>query len=313
MKKLLIAIGIILCCQGAFALDLELIEGFGNMAYNKDLVSALSEDETDPGTFLPQYYPLVKARFSGEFSGLGYSFGYEREPIMRNRLFANIRIEQEYFFVEGGPFIGLMNTGKLPVNPGFSAVMGLMLPGIVFVQAAGSSTLAAIPMEKKGNYSQISADLSAGFWVPHVICSFNMSIKSFTLRERVDLLIEDELIRYYFRADVFTKNFPYTMHVDLGFQNLKRSYTSMGISVSGTEIEQTVVTDEFKSVFIGAEGFFAVSPALTLILGGEIPVYFWPVRPMKDTPKGIILFEARVGIKLTLSAGNSRSSIQEED
>jgi len=300
MKRLPIFLLILFCCcaSGAFSLELKLIEGAGNLAYNKKNTSALSDD-ADPGFFSPQYHPLILAELSGEISGLGYSFGFQREPILRNRFYANIRLEQEYFFLEAGPVIGLYNSYQLPVNPGVYGSIGAAYPGIIFFEAAGSSTLAAIPMEKRGNYSQTNADLRIGFWVPHVICSFNFEIKDFTLREKIALLIEDKQTRFYFRSDVFTKNFPYNFIVDIGYQSLKRSYISMGIK--GTEIVQTTVTDELKSIFLGLEGSFTLTPALKLIAGGEIPVYSWSVRPMEDPPKSAMFFELRLGIIWTLS------------
>ena len=202
--------------------------------------------------------------------------------------------------------MGLFNTSKLPVNPGVYAAFGLMYSGIVFLEAYGSSTLAAIPMEKKGNYSQLNADISAGFWVPFVICSFNYSVQNFALREEPIKLIEDRLIRYYFRADAFTKNFPYTVKVDIGFQNLKRSYSTM--SIVGSDIVISSQTDEFKSIFIGFEGSFSVNQSLKFMLGAEMPVYSWAVSPMKAPPKDIIFFEFRAGMIWTLNPVNKRNN-----
>jgi len=303
MKKILLFLCIIFCsiAPDLISLELELIEGIGNLAYDTDRTLPLS-DETNPGAFTPLYFPLALARISGESGAVSWNAGYKRDPISRNWLFGIIRFEQDYFFAEGGPSLGLFNTKKLPLNPGISAGFGLMLPGIIFIEASGSSTLAAIPMDKEGNYSLISADLSAGFWVPYVVCSFNIKLQNFTLRERTTLLIEDELIRYYFRADVFTKNFPYTVRVDLGYQNLKRSYTSL--EVDGSNIVQTNITDEFKSLFVGLEGTFAVTPGLKLVLGAEMPIYFWSVRPMKDPSREIKFYEIRAGIILTVPVQN---------
>ena len=306
MKKLTIALLILVCFQTsrAFSLELELIAGVGNIAFDSDNKTALSADELNPGAFKPLYFPLIRARLLAEFNGIGFSFGFEKDPIQRNSLFASIRYDHEYFFIEGGPFFGLFNTKKLPVNPGVSGTLGLMLPGIVFVEAGGATTLAAIPMEKEGNYSQTGADLKAGFWVPHVICSLNMSLKNNTLRDTTTTLIEDELHRYFFRADVFTKNYSYTVKVDMGFQSLKRSYTSL--DVVGSDIVKTTQTDEFRSLFIGMEGTFTIIPGLKFVLGGEIPVYSWSVRPMEDPPQKTIFFEARAGIIFALPAGKNR-------
>ena len=300
MKRALLLFLILLCffSPQIFSLELELIEGVGNLAYNTDRTSWLS-DESSPGTFTPNYFPLILARVSGEFNGLTYNAGYARDPVLRNRLFANIKVEQEYFYVEGGAFIGLLNTWTLPVNPGISASLGLMLPGIVYLEASGSSTLAAVSMEKEGNYYQITKGISIGFWVPHVICSLNMNQKNFAVREETFTLIDDELTRYYFRADVFTKNVPYTIRIDLGYQNHTRSYSHTAVNSSGS-IVKINQADEFKSIFMGLEGTFTINPVLKILLGAEMPVYSWAVRPMKDPPDGVLLFEARMGLILTL-------------
>ena len=305
MKKILIALFIIVCCHAPalFSLEFTLIEGVGNLAFYKENTTPLS-DEILPGTFTPFFYPLGLARLSGDLTGgLSFNVGFDRSPIMRNRLFANIRFDHNYFFLEAGPVLGLMNSSKLPVNPGLSAIVRGMLPGIIYMEAAGSSTLAAIPMEKKGRYSQVSADLGFGFWVPYVVCSFNMNFKSFSLREEPKLLIEDESFRYFFRADAFTKNFPYTIKVDIGFQRLLRSYSE----IVAADIETT--TDEFRSVFIGLEGTFTINPGLKVLVGAEMPVYSWSVRPMLDPSKKIFFFEARLGIIWTLAAGNSKKNL----
>ena len=305
MKKTLFTL-LILCCILAprifsnplRGMDLELIGGLGNLAFDQGQKTALSGDPSDPGAFDPQYFPLLSARLSGESEGFTYSFGFERDPIMRNSLFATVKVEQEYFFVEAGPFFGLFNSSKLPVNPGISTGLGLMIPGKVFIEAKGSSTLAFISMENKGNYSQYAGEVGVGFWVPYVICSLNLSIQNFALREQADLLIEDEAVRYFFRANVHTKNVPYTIRVDLGYQSLRRVYTTWTVD-SGAIVKKSE-TDEYKSLFVGLEGSYTFSPALKFLLGGEMPVYSWPVRPMQDPPKGSKLFMLRAGVVWTI-------------
>jgi len=191
-----------------FSLDLELLGGFGNLSYDKNRTSALSAGSGED-SFSPNYFPLALARISGEFSGIGFNAGFEKDPVSRNIIFANLKIEQEYFSFEIGPFISIFNTRKLPLSPGLSAGLGLAVPGIVFGKVRASSTL-GVPMDITDNFSLSTGDISAGFWVPYVICSFNMSFRNFTIREQANLLVEDELRKYFFRADVFTKNIPYT-------------------------------------------------------------------------------------------------------
>ena len=297
MKKAFFTLLILWCVLPLrlFSLDLELKGGLGNLAFNPASTTALS-DPDNPGDFSPHFFPLISARLSGEFKILAYNAGYERDPVLRNRLFANLRAGTDYFFVEAGPIIGLFNTAKLPVNPGISASLGFGAPGIIFARASGSSTLGTV-MDIIGNYSQTTGDISVEFWVPYVICSLNMSTRNFTLRENATLLIEDELTRYFFSADVYAKNMPFTVRVNLGFQDLKRTYDSR--KIENNTIAKDTQTDEHKSVFAGLEAKYTISPALKILLGGEMPIYSWSVRPLKDPSKGILFFRATAGFILT--------------
>ena len=298
-KVLLVLVFIYILVPRIFSLELELTGGLGNLAFDKDRTSPLGDDDpAKTGAFGPHLFPLAMAQLSGEFKGFSYSAGFERDSLLRNRLFANVGLNLDYFSLEAGPVFGIFNSSKLPINPGISMGLGLEIPGIIFIRAHGSSTL-GIFMDRTDNYFQQTGDLSAGFWVPYVICSLNMSVRNFTQREQANLLIEDELIRYFFRADVYTKNIPYTIRVDLGYQSLSRSYMTQ--SVSGTDIVKDTATDELKSVFMGLEGSYTFSPALKFLLAGEMPVYSWSVRPMKDPSKNSFLFQASIGIIWTIA------------
>jgi len=294
MKRAFLTLLFIFCMAVSlvFSLDLELIGGLGNLSHNKSRTAALS-NEDDPGRFDPNYHTLSLVRVSGEFSGIGFNAGYENDPVVRRNMFANAKIEKEYFSLEAGPFLSVFNSRKLWLSPGLSAGLGLAVPGKVFGKVKGASTL-GVPMDIRGNFSVNSGEISLGFWVPHVICSLNTSFRNFTIREQANLLVEDELNRYFFRADVFTKNIPYTMRLDLGYQSLSRSYISQ--KVSGSDIVKNSDKDEFKSVFLGLEGTFSLNESLKLVLGGEMAVYSWGVRPMRDPSKNTMLFQARAGV-----------------
>jgi len=299
MKKTVCTLLILGCVLSSrlFSLDLELVGGLGNLAFDKDRTTALS-DTNAAGAFSPQLFPLALARLSGDYRGLAWTVGFQRDPLERNRLFGNLRADLGYFFLEAGPVIGVFNSSKFPLNPGISAALGLSIPGIIFVQASGSSTLGAV-MDITGSYFQNTGDISTGFWVPHVVCSLNLDAKNYSSREEANLLVTDGLIRYFFRADVYTKNVPYTLQLDLGFQKLSRSYSTQKIDSNNDFVKDTE-TDEFKSVFVGLEGTYTFNSAFKFLLGAEMPVYSWGVRPMKDPPKSAFLFEAHAGIVWTL-------------
>jgi len=300
MKKILFITLIFILTFPLFSLDLTLSGGIGDLAFDSGRTEALTA--IPDGQFKPTFFPLILTKLRGEYGNFSYNIGFERDPIMRNMLFANVKADFEYFFLEAGPILGLFNSSELLVSPGASIGLGFSIPGIIFAEASGLSTL-GILMETTGNYFQRSGDLSAGFWVPYVVCSFNVNVRDYTVREQANLLIEDTSTRYFFRADVYTKNIPYTIRLDLGFQDLSRSYTSQ--KIDGVNIVRETQTDEFKSIFVGLEGSYTVNPELTIFLGGEMPVYSWGVRPMKDPPKSSFLFRAWTGFTWTLPAGKN--------
>jgi hypothetical protein len=280
-----------------WGIDLEISGSLGNMAFDTERESSLG---LGGQVFEGQLFPMGLVKVSGEAAnGFYYNGAFERDPLLRNRLYINMGIKLDYISLEIGPVMGLFNSGTEVVNPGFSAGLGLEFPGIVFVNLKASSSLGSV-LDIPGNYLQKSAEISAGFWVPYVVCSFNVNVRSFALEKKANLLIEDSVTRYFFRADVFSKNVPYTCRVDLGYQNLSRSYSSY--LINGSSLDRDSQTDEFKALYMGLEISYTASPALKLFLGGEMPVYSWSVRPMQSPGRGSFLFEVHAGVILTLGS-----------
>jgi hypothetical protein len=285
----------VLWASPLWGMDLEISGGLGNMAFDPERESALGSEE---GAFEGRLFPLGLVKVSGEIQkGLYYNGAFERDPLLRNRLSLTMGIKLDYINLEIGPVMGIFNSEDQIVNPGFSAGLGLEFPGIVFLNLKALSSLGSV-LDITGNYLQKSAAISAGFWVPYVVCSFNLVTGNFVLEKKTNLLVEDSLTRYFFRADVFSKNVPYTCRVDLGYQAMSRSYSSY--VVSGGGLGRDNQTDEFKALYIGLETSYMVNPAFKLLLGAEMPVYSWSVRPMKSPDKGNFLFQARAGVILTL-------------
>jgi hypothetical protein len=194
--------------------------------------------------------------------------------------------------LEFGPFVGLFNTGERIISPGIAAALGLEFPGILFGSLKGASTIGSLALFP-GDFIQETGEIAVGFWVPYAVCTLSIDTKSFTERKTDELLVKDEHTRYQFRADVFTKNVPYTIRVDLGYQSLKRSYSPEG---SGSE------TDELKSVYAGFEGTYRIVPAFQLILGAEMPVYIWGEKPLKGPERKTFMYQFHAGFVWTLPA-----------
>ena len=269
-----------------YSLEIEAVAGAGNMVFDTDRETSLgSKDKHFTGnTFVLGHFNL-----RGDFSDLiGYSVRFERDMILRNMLSGKVELDLVYLNLELGPIMGTFNSHEQPVNAGIQGGLKLLYPGIIFGSFSGSTTLGP-DKGFTGDYTQSCAELNMGFWLPNIISSFSFTVKNFTIQEDDYLLIRDELMRYRFSADIFSKNVPYTIRVDMGYQVLTRSYSEY------TDTD----TDELKALFIGFEGKLHVASPVCIILGLEMPVYTWAGKPMKNPETDLVFYKFHSGVSLT--------------
>jgi hypothetical protein len=272
------------------ALDLRLFGGAGNLSFDPERKTTFG---SEGARFEPCLFPFGLISLEGTYSSMvDYRVSFERDPVLRNRVLAAAGFTFSFLRLEFGPFMGVFNTDEQIINPGIAAALGLEFPGILFGSLKGASTIGS-PALFSGDFMQQTGEIAMGFWVPYVVCTLSISNKSFTGRKTGDLLIKDEHTRYQFRADVFTKNVPYTIRVDMGYQSLKRSY-----SPGGNDAE----TDELKSVYAGFEGTYRIVPSFQLILGMEMPVYIWGEKPLKGPERQTLMYQFQAGFVWTLPA-----------
>jgi hypothetical protein len=288
MKKTTIMVVLTLILSSSvFSLELTLRGGAGNIGFNPDLRNPLGPAG---GIFDNHVYPYGEAGVDGSLSELlGYHAVLIRDPVLRNRVTGEAALTFRFLRLSLGPVISLFNTGETPISPGISGRLELQFPGIIFGSLAASSNFGTA-LVNTGDFLQQSGEAALGFWVPNVVCTFQVSTRSFTERISRVLAIKDALTRYQFRADVFSKNVPYTIRVDLGYQSLKRSY-------SGGNLDDT---DELESIYLGFEGTWRVIPQIRIILGAEMPVYTWGASPLKGPDRGDVLFNAHAGLIWTI-------------
>jgi hypothetical protein len=276
----------------ARALELRFFGGAGNLSFDPKGEMPLGIRNA---AFAPYGFPRGAVSLEGKFSDMvDFSAAYERDPVLGNRIFGSVGFKMSVFRLDFGPFVGLFNSGERALTPGIAAALALEFPGVIFGSLKAGSTLGS-PASFAGDYLQQTGEFALGFWVPYVVCTLSINSRGFTRWKTGDLLMKDELIRYQFRADVFTKNVPYTIRIDMGYQSLKRSYMS---SAGAT-------ADELKSIYIGVEGSYRIIPSLRLILGMEMPVFVWGVQPLKAPGKNTFLYQFGGGLIWTLPEKNS--------
>ncbi|MDR1419399.1 MAG: hypothetical protein LBI86_03410 [Treponema sp.] len=271
------------------SIELRLEGGAGNISFDPGRDRPMGGER-----FAPRPYPLALVSVSGAFNDtISYEAAWERDPVLRNRVTAGLALDFSFVRIEAGVLLSPFNTAEKVLSPGAAGGLTLEWPGVVFATVRGSSTLGS-SLSLCGDHIQETGEIVLGFWVPNVVCSLSFASSAFSRRFNELLITRDERTRYQFSADVHAKNVPYTVLVNMGYQNLKRSYAPAGPALGVTE------TDELTSVYLGLEGTWRVNANLRMLAGVEMPVYSWGKAPMLAPNLNTVLFTVRAGVIWTL-------------
>ncbi len=228
----------------------------------------------------------AKETFSDDIS---FSASFERDPILRNRIYTLIGFDAGFAKIDVGPFFGPFNNSSSILTSGLSTSLRIELIGILFGSFRADSTIGA-GIAAPGDYVQERSEISLGFWMPNVITTFRVASDAFTEKKSAAMVVEDVRSRYELVADIYKKNIPYTAHVVMGYQTLKRSY----IGNAATDI------DELGSLLLGLDLSAQVTDSLKLMVGGEIPLYSWGIGNMHSPAASLVLYEVRTGVVWTI-------------
>jgi len=304
----LFSVLLLLCpCMALKALELGLNAGAGNLAFDPEGKDPLGSNiKKFEGNI---YYPgniSIKSGFNHMF---GYSVGFDRDVILQNYLSGKITFDWDYIYVEAGPFAGICENTEKPFSAGVLGGIRLAYPGAAFLSFNFLSTLDLIMNPINGN-SLGSAKIDLGFWLPHVIPVFSVSLKNYNRNAEEHLEINDRLVRIGLTADIFTKNFPVSVCLGFNYDTMTRLYKGMSqdsidtdIITTATELEElykTEVTEELRAMIGSIEIKWQISKPLYIIAGYEMPFFAWAEKPKKRLANEPFFYKFNAGIVLNL-------------
>jgi len=271
------------------ALEIELTGGVNNMTFHPDRVTAHGVS-TNYKKFQEYPYGFGDFHVKGEISSkMDFDIHLSRDNILQNTLAGKIKTTSDYFNIEFGPFIGMIdNIGK--PEAGITGSMQFAYPGIAFFSVGGSSSLGSNINFLSPNTRE-TYEVKAGIWLPGIIPSLSISSKSFSKHLEDTALIKDVLSRVQISADFFAKNFPLVLTVDAGMETLTRSYSSDYYAE---------ITDELSALYIGATARWQITKPFRLIVNFEIPLTYSAKEPMKDPDNNFKLYKFSCGISYTV-------------
>jgi hypothetical protein len=266
-------------------MELTVLGGLGNFSFDTKNTNPLGS-----GEFEGAMYPFVRVRLDETVSdSFSFSGVIERDSILKNRSWAEMKVSSGFFAVSVGPVLGLFNSAENVIRPGVQAGIRFDVPGIIFAALNAGSTFGSFNSE--GDYEARHGVLELGFWLPNIVNTFSISEKSYDSRETENLDTRDKIRRYQYSAAIYAKNVPYEVVLNLGYETLSRSVTDRAAPAFDEDV--------YNTVFLGAETSFNVTPNLGLIFGAEMPVYSWGVKPLTKKDK-LFLFHAYAGFRYTI-------------
>lgn len=274
----------ILPLAAAFGLDVSTNISMGNLSFDAEAdapVGAAGFEElwTYGGT-------LSASEKIGD--NISFSAGFERDAVLRNLIFTRVGFDAGFAKLSVGPFFGPFNAEGSVLTSGISTYLRLELPGVVFGSFRSDSTIGA-GLAAPGDYVQEKSEVLVGFWVPNILIAARLASQSFTYRQSAALTTVDERTRYEFVADTFKKNVPYTIRLNLGYENLKRSYVGGASSVS----------DELGAAIVGMQIAAQISDAVRVSVGAEGALYAWGIGDLGSPGTDAALFTVQAGLTLT--------------
>ncbi|MDR2096690.1 MAG: hypothetical protein LBP76_14400 [Treponema sp.] len=239
------------------------------------------------------YAPVGALTLTGWFTGTwGGRVGFDRDPLLMNRIFARFIWDRGFIGFEAGPYFGFLNSGTGQVSPGLSLVLHLrLLRWNIFSSFQYDTALGKEPVAS-GDYIQSLSEIKAGITLPFGGFTLSMTDRSFTMRKEMDLEIIDHWIRYKLTVEITRPLKPWGIRVDMGYQQLQRTY-----HIAALAQESYPYYDVY-----GGLGASCEIGAITLFLGFEAPLYpfVYPEIQSLETPQAPFCGQISLGIKWTL-------------
>ena len=272
--------------SSAFALEIEGSFQLGNLGFTQN------RDSTDSSFTGSSYF------WGGALSlrrDLAPNFQIEaalaRDQIMGNSLSALLQYKSDYVRAGMGPYLGLFNSPSVSLKSGISTLLGLELPGVVFISLRTNSSLGGQSSTK--DYFAQSNTVLLGFYMGNFgIATLGLTYEQLNSSQE-DVPFTDSLTVYSFDMKFFEKNVPYRLDFNISYQVLHREYNFI----------IDTVDHGLDSLIAGAGVDVLFTPEFALTLAVRASVYSFGTDVLSGVSDlGVVplLFQASIGFRITL-------------
>ena len=246
--------------------------------------------------------------------GMNINFGYTRDRIINHLVYSTFVYKNEFLKIGAGPSFGVFNSDENPFQPGIATTFRLSWPGKLFLSFDMLSSI-GFRLSSEGDYSQLTNNLTVGFYVPNAICTLGMDQKAYT-KVIPSYEATDRQTDFFFKAEVFEKNVPLRALVGLIYRLHNKEYIKnliIGKDVDNLSLTSKSITESLTTILLQTQITFILTDFLTFVVDAHTNLYAFgkitneiaDTKDLMDIPSTLpksFLFEVKAGFSLNIDA-----------
>jgi hypothetical protein len=162
--------------------------------------------------------------------------GWLTDPILRHQVFVDFMGHYDNLSYSVGPVLGAFNTQQNWFSPGLRAELQYTQPGVFFFRTHLETSFP--PILAPGDTYSGELKGSLGLYLENGIVTLEAENKTF-VENKSNTNVKDNLTKYQMETEIFVKNFPMRLAIDLGYQTLSRIYYPFNTSIS-TQVDSAL-------------------------------------------------------------------------
>ena len=291
-KALFLALFAVFFLFFAGAMELEVIAGTGNMAFDPEGKEPLGGSIKD---FEGNNYFTGSLNIKGDPRGFfSYNVRFERDLILQNCLSGKITFDTDYLYLEAGPFAAMCENTENQISAGVLGSIRLAYPGKIFLSGHIMQSFDSL-LGLKGDKALGEFGGELGFWFSNFIPVLSINMKSYSREADNSVKLRDDLIRLQAKGDIFIKNFPIILKLGFSYDIFTRTYTEDGAP------RQVETIEELKAMTALAGIKWQVTKPLCIILDAEMPFFPWArTNNDKRLSDDLLLYKINAGFTLKI-------------
>lgn len=182
-----------------------------------------------------------------------------RDDLTGYRMNGTFSYTTPYGGISIGPSFSSFNNGQGEVKPGINGTLSVGVQGVFCFEASMYTSLGEIS-QREYDYDQKDIFIKSGFNIPGAITTLSLERKQYRRYEGdLSSWTADRTSRYALMTDLYKKNIPFHLLLDLGYKSTERE-SSSGYAGIG-------------SVFIGVGTLFNIGSRMELTLTMDSGLY----------------------------------------